>query len=162
MSGRNKSVKSATKKERKFAEGVAAGKSQKQSALDAGYSFSMAENANAKILSKPEVQEYFRRLMRAAAPPQRIVDKISEHIEGKVSTTRVRRKMGPPDANGKRAVLEEIVEKVETVDAGVSLRALEMAIQGAGYVPKEDITTNPLTLIQIEGDAVVVQKLLGD
>lgn len=165
MPGRKKvGKKRANARERKFVQDVAQGKTDYRAALDAAFPPSMARNTAAKIWSKPQVQEYFRLLMRAAAPPKRIVDKISEHIDAKSVRTCVRRKMGPPSADGARVVLEEIEETTETVDARVSLRAIEMAIQAADYVPSEtsQVQINQPTQIQIENDALVIARLLGE
>ena len=129
--------KTPSAKEKKFAQGVAAGKTDKQAALDAGYTLSMSENSKQRIWSKPEVQEYFRNLMRTAAPPERIVQKISDHIDGKSVTTKIRKRMVPssdPEKKGEE-VEETVIEKIETVDAGVSLRACEMAVEYGEYVP---------------------------
>jgi len=164
MAGRKKvGKKIANVRDRKFVQGVAQGKTDYRAALDAAFPPSMAKNTAAKIWSKPEVQEYFRSLMRAAAPPKRIVDKISEHIDAKSVHTRVRRKMGPPSADRARVVLEQIEERTETVDAGVSLRAIELAMQAAEYVPRKDEvpTVGSLTQIQLISEDAIIKKLLG-
>jgi Terminase small subunit len=122
-------------KERAFAEGVAAGLSDKRAALRAGYSESMASATKARIWSKPEVQEYFAALVQQIAPPERIVRRLSDHIDGKILTTRIRKRT-VPSADGKGDEVEEtIVERVESVDAAVSLRACEMAATYGGYAP---------------------------
>ena len=134
---RRKGVREPSEKQRKFAEGVAAGKSDKRAALDAGYSFSVAENAKAKIWSQPEVYEYFKLLMRKAAPPQRLVNRISDHIDGKSITTKIRKRTVPssdPEKKGEE-VEETVMERIETVDANVRLRAIELAIGACEYIP---------------------------
>ena len=130
--------KALSEKQRRFVEGVADGKSDKQAAMDAGYSFSMAENAKARIWSQPEVEAYFRDLMRKAAPPKRLVKRISEHIDGRSITTKIRKRTVPSSdpAKGGEEVEETTMERIETVDAGVSLRAIEMAVQYGEYVPE--------------------------
>lgn len=47
-----------TARERRYVEGRVAGKTKRQSALDAGYSESVAENTKQKIDCKPAVQDY--------------------------------------------------------------------------------------------------------
>lgn len=140
MAGRKRSEKKEiTPKEKRFAQGVASGKTEKRAALDAGYTEAMAENTKQKIWNKLELQEYFKRLMQKAAPPGRIVAKISEHIDGKSVTTRIRRRMVPstdPEKKGEE-VEETVMEKIETVDAGVSLKAIEMAVKINQYIPPE-------------------------
>jgi hypothetical protein len=77
--------KAPNTRERAFVEGVAEGKSDRQVALNAGYSLSIAENTKYKLWTKPQVQDYYRRIAQAAAPPEWIVRKMNELIEGKIA-----------------------------------------------------------------------------
>ena len=51
-----------TRRHRAFLSGKIVGLSDREAALDAGYSFSMAENTKVKIWAKPHVQAEFERL----------------------------------------------------------------------------------------------------
>jgi hypothetical protein len=75
------------------------------------------------------VQDDYRRIAQAAAPPEWIVRKMSELIEGKCVGTRVLEKL---DATETR-----INGTVETIDAGVSLKATLEIAEIAGYVPSK-------------------------
>lgn len=50
-------------RQRLFAQGIAAGKTQKQAALDAGYSENVARDPKRKLLSGIALREYFAKLL---------------------------------------------------------------------------------------------------
>src|SRR2546429_9776606 len=60
------SARSATVKQRRYVAGRIAGKSKKQSAIDAGFAASTAANAKQKIDDKPGVQTLFAELLEHA------------------------------------------------------------------------------------------------
>ncbi|MFI5118613.1 MAG: hypothetical protein ACHP8B_18145 [Terriglobales bacterium] len=66
-------------KKQRYIEGVLAGKSKRQAALDAGFSESMASHATTKIETK-DVQVAFAALIRESVPPERISKVIAEGL----------------------------------------------------------------------------------
>jgi hypothetical protein len=125
-------AKRLSPRQKTFVEAVAQGKTDKDAALEAGFSESVAENTKAKLWSQQHVRDYYRKLMRAAHPPKRLVQRLSELVDGKSVTTKVQKTL---DENGK--TVESRVERTETVDAAVSLRAIERVQEIAGYVPSK-------------------------
>ena len=67
------------RKQRLYVQGVAAGKSRRRAALDAGYSLSSANNPGHNI-ERGQVREVFAELIRAAVPPERVVQLIREGL----------------------------------------------------------------------------------
>jgi phage terminase small subunit len=154
MAGPRKGVKKTvlSEREKKFAQGVASGMSDKQAALAAGYTESMAANTSQKIWSRPELQTYFVGLMQRAAPPERVVRRISDLIDGKSITTKIRKRTLPATEPKKSSEETEAtdVERTETVDAAVSLRAIEMAVQYSEYVPAKPTGVGVAVNISLE------------
>lgn len=74
------SLRSLDIRKQKYVAGRLSGKSKKASALEAGYSESMAENAAAKIESK-DVRRAFQELARKAVPAQKIVQRLREGLD---------------------------------------------------------------------------------
>jgi hypothetical protein len=131
-----------TKRQKGFAEAKARGLNNAEAARVAGYSETVAQNAQDKILAKPGVQAYFCELLEHAAPPKKLIRILSDRLEGKVVTTKIRRVV-----NAKGKLIETIHERTETIDGSVSLRALELCVHWAGYVqpsssPDGDTSTN--------------------
>lgn len=58
-------MRKPTEKQKKFVQGKIAGKSMRQSALQAGYALSVANNATKDILEHPGTQEAFNALEKA-------------------------------------------------------------------------------------------------
>jgi hypothetical protein len=94
-SGRKKSdpLASLNIRKRKYVAGRMAGKSKKESALEADYSESMARNAAAKIEDQ-DVRSTLQELARKAVPAAKIVKRLQEgldatwvHQDGKRGTT---------------------------------------------------------------------------
>lgn len=156
--------KALTPRERTFVEGVAEGKTDKQAALDAGYSLSMAENTKQKLWTKPQVQKYFERMLRMVAPPERILHKMSELIDGRFLTKKRRRTL---DAAGQ--LVEETIEEIEIVNPSASLRATIKAAEWAGYVQTKlpEIALDTITHVSLrpgqkrEGMLVDVNRKLA-
>ncbi len=149
-----KRVRRPNKRQRVFVEGVVEGKTDKQAALDAGYSLSTAENTKAKIWSRPGLQAYFQELIQRAAPPKRLVARLSELIDGCYEKTVVEKRGGHHG--------DVIVIRKETgVDARVSLRAIELAAQWAGYVPSKgpEIAQQFDLQVQQMNDAEILARL---
>jgi phage terminase small subunit len=119
-----------TPQQKKFAEGVAKGLSDKDAALAAGFAESTAKNTKDKLWKKHSLRDYYRKLIRTAHPPKRLVQALSELVDGKSIVTRVQKVV---DQKGN--TVESKVERVETVDANVRLRAVQEVQQLAGYVP---------------------------
>jgi len=141
--------KAPTPRERKFVEGVAQGMTDKAAAIEAGYSLSMAENTKYKLWTKPQLQIYFQSMLHKAAPPDRILRRMSDLIDGKVVTKKRTRTF---DADGK--VIGETIEETETVNASTSLRATIKAAQWAGYAPTglPEIALNTLARVQFKSE----------
>ena len=142
--------KAPTPQERNFVEGVAQGKTDKQAALDAGYSLSMAENTKYKLWTKPHVQTYFRDTLRRSVPPERVLQRMSELVEGR-SVTKKRKQTFEA---GK--LVNETIEETEIVNASISLRAIRMAAEWAGYIPTKQpaITVDTITQVDLRPDQV--------
>jgi len=138
--------KAPTPQERNFVEGVAQGKTDKQAALDAGYSLSMAENTKYKLWTKPHVQTYFRDTLRRSVPPERVLQRMSELVEGR-SVTKKRKQTFEA---GK--LVNETIEETEIVNASISLRAIRMAAEWAGYIPTKQpaITVDTITQVNLQ------------
>ncbi|HET7208423.1 MAG TPA: hypothetical protein VFI95_17735 [Terriglobales bacterium] len=67
-------------KQRLYVEGVAAGKSRRRAALEAGYSLSSANNPSHNI-ERGRVREVFAQLIRSTVPPELIVQRIREGLD---------------------------------------------------------------------------------
>ena len=67
-------------RQRKYVAGRLAGKSKKDSALEAGYSASMAKNAAARIES-PDVRRTFQELTQRAVPMEKILKRLQEGLD---------------------------------------------------------------------------------
>jgi len=65
---------------KKYVAGRLSGKSKKASALAAGFSESMAENASAKI-ETGDVRRAFQQLARRAVPAEKIVERLQEGLD---------------------------------------------------------------------------------
>jgi hypothetical protein len=65
---------------KKYVAGRLSGKSKKASALEAGFSESMAENAGAKI-ETGDVRRAFQQLARRAVPAEKIVKRLQEGLD---------------------------------------------------------------------------------
>jgi hypothetical protein len=115
--------------QKKFVEGVAKGLSDKDAALEAGFAESTAKNTKQKLWKKHSLRDYYQKLMQAAHPPKRLVQTLSELLDGKSIVTRVQKVV---DEKGRTT--ESRVERTETVDASVRLRAVQEVQQIAGYV----------------------------
>ncbi|HKH99707.1 MAG TPA: hypothetical protein VJ999_11415 [Candidatus Sulfotelmatobacter sp.] len=74
------SLRSLDIRKQKYVAGRLSGKSKKASAIEAGYSESMAENAAAKIESK-DVRRAFQQLTRKAVPAAKIVKRLREGLD---------------------------------------------------------------------------------
>jgi hypothetical protein len=70
-----RSAPSPTVKQRQYVAGRLAGKSKKQSALDAGYGPGMAKNPGQKIDAKPAVEQLFTQLLTAAGATDELLAK---------------------------------------------------------------------------------------
>lgn len=68
------------RKQRLYVEGVAAGKSRRRAALEAGYSLASANNPGHNI-ERGRVREVFAELIRANVPPELIVQRIREGLD---------------------------------------------------------------------------------
>jgi hypothetical protein len=136
---RSENKRPISRKDKLFVQGVASGKTDKAAAMAAGYGQATAENTKARLWSKPAVLEYFKTLMRTAAPPERLVRRISDLIDGKSIVTKIRKRTVPstdPKKSGEETE-ETVIERTESVDAAVSLRAVELAVQYAEYAPEK-------------------------
>lgn len=69
-----------TPKQQKFIAGKATGKSDRQAALDAGYSDSTANQACRAILGSENVRRSFRDLLARRIPPDKLVDRLAEGL----------------------------------------------------------------------------------
>jgi len=120
--------KPLSQRKRKYIKGVAAGKTKRQAAIDAGYSEATAENAKA-VIETPDVRAEFQRLIREAIPSGKIVQRLAEGVDA----------METRFFQNKGAVVE-----TRDVIAWSERRAyLELATEYGGYfIPKQEIEVN--------------------
>ena len=70
-----------TVKQRKYVQGLVAGKSKKRAAIDAGYAESVGHNAKQKLDAKPGVQKLFTHLLaEAGATDELLAQRIFEGL----------------------------------------------------------------------------------
>jgi phage terminase small subunit len=145
-------------KQKKFIEGIVEGKSDRQAALAAGYTDAYANHTAEKLWSRPQIQSYYEKLVRKVAPPERLAKRLSELIDGKVLTTKAtRRTRQILDKDNEVITLEDtIAERIESVNADVSLRAVEDAAEWGGQVP----TRNPPIAVQVNVSQMDRSQLL--
>lgn len=77
---KSSSLRSLDIRKQKYVANRLAGKSKKASALEAGYSEAMAENAAAKIEST-DVRRAFQELARKAVPAEKIIKRLREGLD---------------------------------------------------------------------------------
>jgi hypothetical protein len=73
-------LKLLSARKRMYLEGLAKGKTKRQSALDAGYAESVAKNAKAHI-ETPDVRKAFSELIQQVIPAEKIVARIAEGLD---------------------------------------------------------------------------------
>jgi hypothetical protein len=125
--------KQLSMRQQKYVAGRLAGKSKKESALEAGYSKSMADNAAAKVESL-DVRRVFQELARKAVPMDKILNRLREGLDAVwVHQDGKKNKVAEPYFRERRAYLElaakfsgVYVEKKD-VDAEVRIGETELA-----------------------------------
>ncbi len=115
-------------RERRYVEGRLKGKSKRQSALAAGYSESMADNAGIAI-ENPDVRRAFRELARQAVPAEKIVKRLAEGLDA--METKFFQEKG------------EVTASRDVIAWGERREYLELAAKFGGYfVDKSEVTLN--------------------
>jgi len=134
--GRQKDGKRGNSKKtrgQRFAENIAAGMTQKAAALEAGYSLSVAEHPKQRLWKQQNIQTHFQKVVQRVLPPQRASRVFDELLEAKSVTMQLKQeRMADPDGTVSLQVVSAV--RTETVDLGVQLRALELAIEHGGLV----------------------------
>lgn len=134
-----KGVKPAklTTKQRKLIKGVIEGKTQKQAAIDAGYSEGSAETTASKTLAKEQVKASIQDLMEhMGLSDGALLIKHRELLEAQKQISGVKDRGGnPKEADGGS------LEFVDVPDYQIQAKALEMAYKLKGaFVDKIDHT----------------------
>jgi hypothetical protein len=117
-------------RQRRFIEALAEGLNDRDAALKAGYSRATAEAGAFRIRRTLPVAQMLQSLSVAVAPPEKLVQRLVEILEGKVITTRTKKLY---DADGIHT--GSIIERVESQDNSASLHALLLLADWAGYAP---------------------------
>jgi phage terminase small subunit len=112
-------------RERKYVEGRLSGKSKTDSALDAGYTESMAANATVKIESR-DVRKAFQELARAAVPTDKIMERLKEGLNAV--------KLKPVVRNNK------VIDTIEEPDYRERREYMELATKyGGHYIERSEL-----------------------
>jgi len=122
--------KSAVKRA-KLIKGVLAGKTGKQSAIDAGYAPKQAASQASQILNNPKFLAEWQSELRKQISPERIITKISSHLDAKKTVSAV---------SGKDAGAGS-VDFVDVEDYQAQQKAIEQVfkIEGIGQTQKVDV-----------------------
>lgn len=105
-----------------YIKGVAAGKTKRQSALDAGYAFATARNAHRDI-ETPDTMAAFARLMRRRVPMHKIGQRIAEGLDA--TETKLFQKDGV------------VTDERELVNWAERRASAQLAAEYAGYASKD-------------------------
>lgn len=111
-----------TARQLRFVQGKVAGKSDRRSALDAGYSPSTAANTKAKIMCRPRVKEAFFVLLARTCSEAHLVRRIAEGLDA--TKQLVFRRDG------------HVVERREVPDWAERRLYLELVLRLKGLIPK--------------------------
>ena len=125
-------MKKAAIKRKKLIAGIVAGKTQKQAAIDAGYSKKTAETQASQILKEPQVKSNLEKALdKAGLTDKRLADKHIELLDAQKTVSAV---------SGKDAGAGT-VDFVDVPDYQTQARALDMAYKlKGGYVEKHEMT----------------------
>lgn len=142
--------KDLTSRQRKFVENKTTGQTDREAALNAGYSESMANHSTEKIKASPAVQDAFRRILqKAGVTDSLIAARLREGLDAKET------KFFPTLAEGKpivgpdglpvvtltgvarEQVTGEDVPSVDCIDFSERRGYIELAMKLQGRIPRD-------------------------
>lgn len=118
-----KKADSLSPRKAQFVKGVVAGKSARQSALDAGYSQSVANDPGRKLFNQSDIQAVLGEHIRKIIPAERIAQRMSEGLDA-METVFAKFK-------------GRITDQKDVVSWSERRQYAELAAKMGGYMPKD-------------------------
>ena len=122
--GKNrKSTQRIQQRQKKFAQGLIAGKTKVQAALDAGYARSTAYKSSFAMIDRPQIRTFLTEAYRAAGlTPEKMIQPVLDAYEAKL-------KVFSRDAGG--------LILTDDPDHEIRLKAYDRAVAAFGAIPRE-------------------------